>query len=114
MNPAPPRYFSLAVGRCGSQRGPIFTAFNPDFWGQKWTLRKSSGGKTGGVAGFRQTEFHTLSLGGRKSSGGILDQAINYAENGASFRSGEMRILDATGNVEYTIQRDRAKTVSEI
>jgi hypothetical protein len=31
------------------------------------------------------------------------DQAINYAENRASFRSGEIRILDSTGNVERTI-----------
>ena len=28
------------------------------------------------------------------------DQAINYAENRASFRVGEVRILDSTGNVE--------------
>jgi hypothetical protein len=31
------------------------------------------------------------------------DQAINYAEDGASFRSGEIRILDSSGNVERTI-----------
>ena len=31
------------------------------------------------------------------------DQAINYAQNRASFRSGEIRILDSTGNVERTI-----------
>jgi hypothetical protein len=31
------------------------------------------------------------------------DQAINYAHNRASFRSGEIRILDSSGNVEYTI-----------
>jgi hypothetical protein len=31
------------------------------------------------------------------------DQAINYAQNRASFRSGEIRILDPTGNVERTI-----------
>ena len=31
------------------------------------------------------------------------DQAINYAENRASFRSGEIRILDSSGNVERTI-----------
>ena len=30
-------------------------------------------------------------------------QAINYAENRACFRSGEIRILDASGNVERTI-----------
>jgi len=28
------------------------------------------------------------------------DQAINYAENRASFRSGEIRILESTGDVE--------------
>jgi hypothetical protein len=28
------------------------------------------------------------------------DQAINYAQNRASFRAGEVRILDSTGNVE--------------
>ena len=30
-------------------------------------------------------------------------QAINYAENRACFRSGEIRILDLRGNVERTI-----------
>jgi hypothetical protein len=36
------------------------------------------------------------------------DQAINYAENRASFRSGEIRILDSTGNVERTIHFSEA------
>jgi hypothetical protein len=31
------------------------------------------------------------------------DQAINYAENRAWFRSGEIRILDLSGNLEETI-----------
>ncbi len=31
------------------------------------------------------------------------DQAINYAQNRASFRSGEIRILDSSGNVESVI-----------
>jgi hypothetical protein len=31
------------------------------------------------------------------------DQAINYAENRASFRSGEIRIVDSSGDVEHTI-----------
>jgi len=31
------------------------------------------------------------------------DQAINYAQNRASFRSGEVRILDSSGKVERTI-----------
>jgi hypothetical protein len=30
-------------------------------------------------------------------------QAINYAENRAWFRSGEIRIFDSSGNVERTI-----------
>ncbi len=30
-------------------------------------------------------------------------QAINYAQNRASFRSGEIRVLDSTGEVERTI-----------
>jgi hypothetical protein len=30
-------------------------------------------------------------------------QAINYAHNRASFRSGEIRILDSSGNVERVI-----------
>ena len=34
------------------------------------------------------------------------DQAINYAENPASFRSGEIRILDSTGNIERIIPFD--------
>jgi hypothetical protein len=33
-------------------------------------------------------------------------QAINYAENRAWFRSGEIRILDSTGNVEHVIPFD--------
>jgi len=33
----------------------------------------------------------------------LKDQAFNYAQNRASFRSGEIRILDSTGNVERTI-----------
>jgi hypothetical protein len=33
-------------------------------------------------------------------------QAINYAENRAWFRSGEIRILDSTGNVERVIPFD--------
>jgi hypothetical protein len=36
------------------------------------------------------------------------EQAINYAENRASFRSGEIRILDSTGNVERTIAFNEA------
>ena len=31
------------------------------------------------------------------------DQAINYAQNRASFRSGEIRILESSGYVERTI-----------
>jgi len=31
------------------------------------------------------------------------DQAINYAQNRASFRSGEVRILDSSGKVERSI-----------
>ena len=31
------------------------------------------------------------------------DDAINYAQNRASFRSGEIRILDSTGKLEGTI-----------
>jgi hypothetical protein len=31
------------------------------------------------------------------------DQAIHYAQNRASFRSGEIRILDSSGNVESMI-----------
>ncbi len=31
------------------------------------------------------------------------DQAINYAQSRASFRSGEIRILDSSGEVERTI-----------
>jgi hypothetical protein len=35
-------------------------------------------------------------------------QAINSAKNRASFRSGEIRILDSTGNVEGTIPLSEA------
>jgi hypothetical protein len=31
------------------------------------------------------------------------DQAINYAQNRASFRLGEIRVLDSSGNVERII-----------
>ena len=31
------------------------------------------------------------------------NQAINYAQNRAWFRSGEIRILDSSGNVERTL-----------
>jgi hypothetical protein len=30
------------------------------------------------------------------------DQAIDYAQNRACFRSGEIRVLDSTGNIELT------------
>jgi len=35
-------------------------------------------------------------------------QAINYAEGRACFRSGEIRILDSSGNVERTITFNEA------
>jgi len=35
-------------------------------------------------------------------------QAINYAQNRASFRSGEIHVLDSTGNVERTIHFSEA------
>jgi hypothetical protein len=31
------------------------------------------------------------------------DRAINYAENRASFRSGEIRVFDSSGDLERTI-----------
>jgi hypothetical protein len=34
------------------------------------------------------------------------DQAISYAENRASFRSGQIRVLDSTGNLERAISFD--------
>jgi hypothetical protein len=34
------------------------------------------------------------------------DQAIDYAQNRACFRSGEVRIFDSTGNVECVIPFD--------
>jgi hypothetical protein len=34
------------------------------------------------------------------------DQAINYAKTRASFRTGEIRILDSGGNVERVIPFD--------
>jgi hypothetical protein len=36
------------------------------------------------------------------------DQAINYAQNRACFRSGKIRILDSTGKLERTIAFDEA------
>ena len=36
------------------------------------------------------------------------DQAMNYAENRAWFRSGEIRILDSSGNVKRTIPFNEA------
>jgi hypothetical protein len=35
-------------------------------------------------------------------------QAINYAQNRASFRSGEIHVFDSTGNVERTISFNEA------
>jgi hypothetical protein len=35
-------------------------------------------------------------------------QAINYAENRACFRSGEIRILDSSSNVEHTMAFNEA------
>jgi hypothetical protein len=32
------------------------------------------------------------------------EQAINYAENRATFRSGKISVLDSSGNVERTIR----------
>ena len=46
-NRAPPRHFSLAVERFEMTHAPILTSFTRDFSGQKWTLRKSSGGQNG-------------------------------------------------------------------
>jgi hypothetical protein len=31
------------------------------------------------------------------------EQAIDYAQNRACFRAGEIRVLDSTGNIECTI-----------
>jgi Uncharacterized protein conserved in bacteria (DUF2188) len=36
------------------------------------------------------------------------DQAIDYAQNRACFRSGEVRIFDSTGNIERIIPFDDA------
>jgi hypothetical protein len=36
-------------------------------------------------------------------------QAINYAQGRASFRSGEIRVLDSSGNVERVIPFDDTK-----
>jgi hypothetical protein len=36
------------------------------------------------------------------------DHAIDYAQSRACFRSGEIRVLDSTGNVERTIAFDEA------
>ena len=40
------------------------------------------------------------------------DQAINYAENRASFRSGEIRILDSSGNVDSRRRRGHLHVAS--
>jgi hypothetical protein len=39
------------------------------------------------------------------------DQAIDYAQNRACFRSGEIRILDSGGNVERTIAFNEATRI---
>ena len=36
------------------------------------------------------------------------DPAIDYAQNRACFRSGQIRVLDSTGKVEYTIAFNEA------
>jgi hypothetical protein len=53
-------------------------------------------------------ENHTVTAGKfSKSPASSLffeeNQALNYAEGRASFRSGEIRIIDSTGEVERTI-----------
>jgi hypothetical protein len=42
------------------------------------------------------------------------EQAINYAENRASFRSGEIRVLDSIGNIERgdLVQRNGSEAVN--
>jgi hypothetical protein len=37
------------------------------------------------------------------------EQAINYAENRASFRSGEIRVLDSGGNIQRVISFSEAE-----
>ena len=70
MNPAPPGYFSLAVERFEMTHASILTSFSPDFSGQKWTLRKSSGGQNGWAPVEMQAEFYTLNSASSKISGG--------------------------------------------
>ena len=41
------------------------------------------------------------------------EQAINYAENRASFCSGEIRVLDSSGNVERLISFSEGDRLSE-
>jgi len=52
---------------------------------------------------FRMRDVHCIRFG---SPGPLVpekDQAINYAQNRASFPSGEIRLLDSTGKLEHTI-----------
>jgi hypothetical protein len=50
----------------------------------------------------RAAWLESLRSTGRRARLLEKDQAISYASNRASFRSGEIRILDLTGNVECT------------
>ena len=70
----------VVFGRVGGERGS--PERNPG----------ADSGEGGGQLGKREA------VGDRQK-----DQAINYAQNRACFRSGEIRILDLSGNVERTI-----------
>jgi hypothetical protein len=39
----------------------------------------------------------------------VSDQALNYAKGRASFRSGEIRLLDSVGELEETISFDESE-----
>jgi hypothetical protein len=52
---------------------------------------------------------------GRRTRFLAKDQAINYAQNRASFRSGEIRTLDSSGNVRArdSVRRQESKALIE-
>ena len=82
MNPAPPRYFSLAVGSFELKREPILTAFNPDFSGQEWTDGKSSGGHNGLTQGklrSRDLSFNSCRAKGIRAVSSVVERLV-YTE----------------------------------
>jgi hypothetical protein len=63
------------------RRGPILTSFNPDFCGQKWTVRKSSGGQNGWGGRFLTNRISHVKPLREKEFGGIAQLVERLVRN---------------------------------